>query len=157
MWLLPGTLCDPLRNSNRCLGNFDQCLAKIDGLPFLVELNQCLLKINWYLVKINQSRSWVWLASHPGHVGGGKSGLVSTVCTCTKNPMISWGIVYHRLQTVNLYFILAYSSEAHPSRAYPTNIAGKSDDFDKALNFALLYQKGRFHVESRTADVIKCI
>ena len=43
------------------------------------------------------------VASYPGHVVGGKSGLVSTVCACAKNPMISWGIVYHRLQTVNLY------------------------------------------------------
>jgi len=34
---------------------------------------------------------------------GGKSGLVSTVCACAKTPMISWGIVYHRLRTVNLY------------------------------------------------------
>ena len=52
-------------------------------------------------------RTWVvWgLASYPGHVGGGKSGLVSTVCACAKNPMISWGIVYHRLRTVNLYRI----------------------------------------------------
>ena len=45
------------------------------------------------------------LASYPGHLGGGKSGLVSTVCACAKNFMISWGIVYHRLQTVNLYCI----------------------------------------------------
>ena len=43
------------------------------------------------------------LASYPGHDVGGKSGLVSTVCACAKNPMISWGIVYHRLRTVNLY------------------------------------------------------
>ena len=47
----------------------------------------------------------VVLASYPGHVRGGKSGLVSTVCACAKNPMISWGIVYHCLQTVNLYRI----------------------------------------------------
>ena len=46
-----------------------------------------------------------FLASYPGHVGGEKSGLVSTVCACAKNPMISWGIVYHRLRTVNLYRI----------------------------------------------------
>ena len=39
------------------------------------------------------------IASYPGHVGGEKSGLVSTVCACAKTPMISWGIVYHRLQT----------------------------------------------------------
>ena len=47
------------------------------------------------------------IASYPGHLFGGKSGLVSTVCACAKNPMISWGIVYHRLyhrlRTVNLY------------------------------------------------------
>ena len=91
------------------------------------------------------------LASYPGHVGGGKSGLVSTVCACVKNPMISWGIVYHRLQTVNLYRILVYSSEARPSRVYPANMAGKSEDFDKALKFTLCYWKGRFHVESRAA------
>ena len=49
--------------------------------------------------------SFTNLASYPGHVGGGKSGLVSTVCACAKTPMISWGIVYHRLRTVNLYRI----------------------------------------------------
>ena len=47
--------------------------------------------------------SLIPLASYPGHVVGEKSGLVSTVCACAKNPMISWGIVYHRLRTVNLY------------------------------------------------------
>ena len=51
--------------------------------------------------------------------------------------MISWGIAYHRLRTVNLYRILAYSSEVRPSRAYSANMAGKSEDFDKALKFAL--------------------
>ena len=35
------------------------------------------------------------IALYPGHVVGGKSGLVFTVCACAKNPMISWGIVYH--------------------------------------------------------------
>ena len=49
--------------------------------------------------------SWTFLTSYPGHVGGGKSGLVSTVCACAKNPMILWGIIYHHLQTVNLYRI----------------------------------------------------
>jgi len=34
------------------------------------------------------------LASFPGHVGGGKSGLVSTICACANYPTISWGI-YH--------------------------------------------------------------
>ena len=38
MRLSPGTLCDPLRNSSRCL-------VKIDGLPFLVEINQGLVKV----------------------------------------------------------------------------------------------------------------
>ena len=55
--------------------------------------------------KVKMGEAWYWLASYPGHVGGGKSGLVSTVCACAKNPMISWGIVYHRLRTVNLYRI----------------------------------------------------
>lgn len=32
---------------------------------------------------------------------------VSTVCTCTYYPMISWGIVYHRQQTV---YILCYTN-----------------------------------------------
>ena len=45
----------------------------------------------------------VRVASYPGHVVRGKSGLVSTVCACVKNPMISWGIVNHHLQTINLY------------------------------------------------------
>ena len=45
------------------------------------------------------------LASYPGRMGGGKSGLVSTVCASAKTPMISWGIVHHRLRTVNLYRI----------------------------------------------------
>ena len=51
----------------------------------------------------NQGRSHQNLsgqvASYPGHVGGGKSGLVSTVCACAKNPMISWGIIYHHLHS----------------------------------------------------------
>ena len=98
------------------------------------------------------------IASYPGHVGGGKSGLVSTVCTCAKNPMISWGIVYHRLRTVNLYHILAYSSEARPSRAYPANMAGKSEDFDKALKFALCcIGKRDFTLKAEQLDAIKCI
>ena len=100
----------------------------------------------------------VYLASYPGHVGGGKSGLVSTVCACAKNPMISWGIVYHRLRTVNLYRILAYSSEACPSRAYPANMAGKSEDFDKPLKFALSrIGKGDFTLKAEQLDAIKCI
>ena len=86
-------------------------------------------------------------------MGGGKSGLVSTVCACAKNPMISWGIVYHRLRAVNLYRILAYSSEARPSRAYPANMAGKSEDFDKALKFALCcIGKGDFTLKAEQLD-----
>ena len=91
-------------------------------------------------------------------MGGGKSGLVSTVCACAKNPMISWGIIYHRLRTVNVYRILAYSSEAHPSQAYPANVAGKSEDFDKALKFALCcIGKGDFTLEAEQLDAIKCV
>ena len=72
--------------------------------------------------------------------------------------MISWGIVYHRLRTVNLYRILANSSEARPSRAYPANMAGKSDDFDKALKFALCcIGKGDFTLKAEQLDAIKCI
>ena len=98
------------------------------------------------------------LASYPGHVGGGKSGLVSTVCACAKNPMISWGIVYHRLRTVNLYRILAYSSEAHPSRAYRAKMAGKTRTLDKALKFALCCMgKGDFTLKEEQLDAIKCI
>ena len=55
--------------------------------------------------RVSSKRIAPTVASYPGHVGGGKSGLVSTVCACAKNPMISSGIVYHRLRTVNLYHI----------------------------------------------------
>ena len=75
------------------------------------------------------------VASYPGHVGGGKSGLVSTVCACAKTPMISWGIVYHRSQTINLYHI----APKHIRLELIQHTAGKSEDFDKALflKFAL--------------------
>ena len=67
-------------------------------------------------------------------------------------------IVYHRLRTVNLYRILAYNSEAHPSRAYPMNMAGKTDYFDKALQFALYcIGKGGFTSKAQQLDAIKCI
>ena len=33
----------------------------------------------------NHSFSYLALASYPGHVGGGKSGLVSTVCACAND------------------------------------------------------------------------
>ena len=66
-------------------------------------------------------------------MGGGKSGLVSTVCACAKNPMISWGTVYHRLRTVNLYRI----GPKHVRLELIPRTAGKSEDFDKALKFVL--------------------
>ena len=89
-----------------------------------------------------------YLASYPGHVGGGKSGLVSTVCACAKNPTISWGIVYHRLRTVNLY------------RTAPKHVrlANKSEDFDKALKSALCcIGKGDFALKADQLDAIKYI
>ena len=62
------------------------------------------------------------------------------------------------LRTVNLYRILAYSSEARPSRAYPASMAGKSEDFDKALKFALCcIGKGDFTLEAEQLDAIKCV
>ena len=74
------------------------------------DITTALLKYGKYIEKLKLAAQAVYveitiLASYPGHVGGGKSGLVSTVCACAKNPMISWGIVYHRLRTVNLYRI----------------------------------------------------
>ena len=40
----------------------DQCLAKVDGLPFLVDFDRCLVKIDWCLVKvtglINITKNW---------------------------------------------------------------------------------------------------
>ena len=70
------------------------------------------------------------VASYPGHVGGGKRGLVSTVCACAKNSMISWGIVYHRLRTINLYRSTSVSSLSRARQV-------KGEDFDKALKFGL--------------------
>ena len=35
----------------------------------------------WFLVNLN----WFVLASYPGHVFGGKSGLVFTVCACAND------------------------------------------------------------------------
>ena len=77
------------------------------------------------------------LASYPGHVGGGKSGLVSsTVCACAKNLMISWGIVYHCLRTVNLYHI----GTKHARLELIPHTAGKSEDLIKcsSLLFVVL-------------------
>ena len=40
----------------------DRCLAKVDGLPFLVDFDGCLLKIDRCLVKvaglINVTKNW---------------------------------------------------------------------------------------------------
>ena len=55
------------------------------------------------------------LASYPGHVGGGKSGLVSTVCACAKNH----DFMGYRIPSFTNRYSLPYSSEARPSRAYP--------------------------------------
>ena len=91
------------------------------------------------------------LASYSGHVGGGKSGLVSTVCACAKNPMISWGIVYHRLRTVNLYHIA-------PKHVRLKLIPLTAGDFDKALKFALCcIGKVNFTLKAEQLDAIKCI
>ena len=99
-----------------------------------------------------------YIASYPGHVGEGKSGLVSTIRACAKTPMILLGVVYHCLRTVNLYRILRYCSEACPSRTYLANIAGKGEDFDKALKFApCCIEKGDFMLKAKQLDAIKCI
>ena len=75
--------------------------------------------------------------------------------------MISWGIVYHRLRTVNPYRILAYSSEARPSRAYPAKLARtwqvKARTLIKRSNFALCIGKGDFTLKAEQLDAIKCI
>ena len=53
---------------------------------------------------------------------------------------------------------LQYSSEARPSRAYPTDMAGNSEDFDKALKFAVCcIGKGDFMLKAEQLDVIKCM
>ena len=95
------------------------------------------------------------LASYTRHVGGGKSGLVSTVCACAKPPTISWGIVYHRLRTVNLYRIAPKHVRLE---LIPANMANKCEDFDKALKFALCcIGKGDFTLKTEQLDAIKCI
>ena len=82
---------------------------------------------------------------------GGKSGLVSTVCACAKNPMISWGIVYHRLRTVNLY-------RTAPKHGRLKLGLVNSEDFDKALKFGLCcIGKGYFTLKAEQLDAIKCI
>ena len=70
--------------------------------------------------------------------------------------MISWGIVYHRLRTVNLYRIAPkhVRLELIP-RTWQVN---KSEDFDKALKFALsCIGKGDFTLKAEQLDAIKCI
>ena len=53
---------------------------------------------------------------------------------------------------------IPYSFEARPSRAYRANMAGKSEDFDKALKFALCcIGKGDFTLKAEQLDAIKCI
>ena len=82
---------------------------------------------------------------------GGKSGLVSTVCACAKNPMILWGIVYHRLRTVNLY-------RTAPKHGRLKLGLVNSEDFDKALKFGLCcIGKGYFTLKAEQLDAIKCI
>ena len=79
---------------------------------------------------------------------GGKSGLVSTVYACAKNPMISWGIVYHRLRTVNLYRTAPKHGRL---KLIPQTWHVNCEDFHKAFKFALLHWERIFHVESRAA------
>ena len=51
-----------------------------------------------------------------------------------------------------------YSSEARLSQAYPANIANNSEDFDKALKFALCcIEKEDFTLKAEQLDAIKCI
>ena len=93
------------------------------------------------------------IASYPGHVVGGKSGLVSTVCACAKNPMISWGIVYYRLRTVNLY----RPAPKHGRLKLHVGLVN-SEDFAKALKFGLCcIGKGYFTLKAEQLDAIKCI
>ena len=76
-------------------------------------------------------------------MGGGESesDMVSTVCASAITHMISWGIVYHCLQTVNLCRIALkhVCLELVPVMAGKT----KSEDFDKALKFALCCSIGK--------------
>ena len=67
--------------------------------------------------------------------------------------MISWGIVYHRLRTVNLY--RTAPKHVRPSQDYPANMAINSEDFDKALKFALCcIGKGDFTLKAEQLDAI---
>ena len=55
--------------------------------------------------------------------------------------MISWGIVYHCLRTVNLCRITL--KHVHLMLVLVTAGKTKSEDFDKALNFALCCSIGK--------------
>ena len=69
--------------------------------------------------------------------------------------MISWG---YCIPSFTNRLFLPYSSEARPSRAYPANMAGNSEDFDKALKFALCcIGKEDFTLKAEQLDAIKCI
>ena len=99
---------------------------------------------NFFGVKSNSIQ--LELASYPGHVGGGKSGLVSTVCACTNPPppMFSWGIVYHHLQTINLIALKRVCFELILQTCQV-----KVEDFDKVLKFALrCIGKGNFTLKA---------
>ena len=64
----------------------------------------------------------------------------------------------YRIPSFTNRYSLPYSSEARPSRAYPANMAGKSEDFDKALKFALCcIGKGDFTLKAEQLDAIKYI
>ena len=94
------------------------------------------------------------LASYPGHVVGGKSGLVSTVCACAKNPMISWGIVYHRLRTVNLY----RTAPKHGClKLIPRTWHVTVRTFIKRSSSLCCIGKGYFTLKAEQLDAIKCI
>ena len=65
---------------------------------------------------------------------------------------------FHGVSYTIVYEPLPYSSEARPSRAYLANMAGKSEDFDKALKFALCcIGKGDFTLKAEQLDAIKYI
>ena len=94
------------------------------------------------------------LASYPGHVVGGKSGLVSTVCACVKNPMISWGIVYHRLRTVNLYRTAPKHGRL---KLIPRTWHVTVRTFIKCSSSLCCIGKGYFTLKAEQLDAIKCI
>ena len=73
-----------------------------------------------------------------------------------KTPMISWGIVYHRLRTVNLYRTAPKHGRLKliPRTWQVLN----SKDFDKALKFGLCcIGKGYSTLKAEHLDAIKCV